>query len=80
MKATKDEKLLTTTEAAQELRQSPATLKNWRSKGEYDLPFVKIGGSVFYRETDIRKAKKEGLTKKPTPCPQSQTHLNQGAK
>ena len=55
--------LLTTDEAAKELRKDPRTLKNWRCKGTYNLPFVKIGGSVFYRRTVIDDVKANGLRK-----------------
>jgi hypothetical protein len=55
--------LLTPEEAAKELRVNPFTLKNWRSTGLYDLPFIKIGGRVFYRRSVIDDAKHNGLKK-----------------
>lgn len=32
---------------------SPVTLITWRSTKRYDLPYVKIGGGVFYRVEDL---------------------------
>ena len=31
----------------------PSTLANWRSRG-ITIPFKKVGGKVFYLETDIK--------------------------
>jgi hypothetical protein len=47
--------LLDTDEAAEFLGGvSPTTLNTWRSTKLYDLPYVKIGGRVFYRVEDLR--------------------------
>ena len=45
--------LLTPQEAALYLGISINTLSVWRSTGRYDLPFIKIGGKVKYRESDL---------------------------
>ncbi|MFO1379363.1 MAG: helix-turn-helix domain-containing protein [Chitinivorax sp.] len=47
------QKLLTPEEAAIFLCTSPNTLAVWRSTGRYNLPFVKIGRLVKYREADL---------------------------
>lgn len=60
-----DDDLLTTEEAAAELRLHPLTLKNWRCTGAVDLPFVKMGGNrVFYLRSTIRNAKLNGLKRR----------------
>jgi hypothetical protein len=47
--------LLDTNQAAEFLGGiSPVTLNTWRSTKRYDLPYVKIGGRVFYRVEDLR--------------------------
>ena len=47
--------LLDTTQAAEFLGGiSPVTLNTWRCTKRYDLPYVKIGGRVFYRVDDLR--------------------------
>jgi excisionase family DNA binding protein len=46
-------KLLTTDEAAEFLGVSAGTLAVWRCLARYRLPFVKIGRSVRYDETDL---------------------------
>jgi len=47
--------LLDTNQAAEFLGGiSPVTLITWRSTKRYDLPYVKIGGRVFYRVEDLR--------------------------
>ncbi len=45
--------LLTPQEAALYLGISINTLSVWRSTGRYGLPFIKIGGRVKYRESDL---------------------------
>lgn len=46
--------LLDTQQAAEFLGGiSPVTLNTWRSTKRYNLPFVKIGGRVFYRTHDL---------------------------
>ena len=49
-------KLLTPAEAADLLRVSRATLRDWRdAKRARDLPFVKVGGRIMYFEADVLK-------------------------
>ena len=45
--------LLDNTQAAEFLGVSPTTLTTWRCTKRYDLPYVKIGGSVKYAESDL---------------------------
>lgn len=51
--------LLTPKEAGQLLGKSEGTLAIWRSVRKkqrgYMLPWVKLGGKVFYRKADIQK-------------------------
>ena len=42
---------------------STATLANWRAKLSSKLPFIKIGGSVFYQVRDIEAYEKETFDK-----------------
>jgi excisionase family DNA binding protein len=46
-------RLLTTDEAAEFLGVSAGTLAVWRCVARYRLPFVKIGRSVRYDESDL---------------------------
>ncbi|HVN76945.1 MAG TPA: helix-turn-helix domain-containing protein [Thermoanaerobaculaceae bacterium] len=46
-------RLLTETEAAEELSISPTTLSTWRSTNRYPLPFVRVGRRVRYRREDL---------------------------
>ena len=46
-------RLLTEVEAAAALGLSPATLAVWRCTRRYDLPYVKCGRLVRYREVDL---------------------------
>lgn len=41
----------------------PSTLANWRSRG-ITIPFKKVGGKVFYLDTDI-KAFEDSFTQRP---------------
>lgn len=45
--------LLSPAEAAKILGISPDTLMVWRCTGRYNLPFVKVGGRVRYRQEDL---------------------------
>ena len=45
--------LLTTKEAAEELRLKPHTLENMRSDGKGPI-FMKLGGRVFYHRADLK--------------------------
>lgn len=47
------DKRLDTIEAAKYLGVAPATLQVWRSTGRYCIPFLKIGGRVRYRLSDL---------------------------
>jgi len=46
-------KYLDTVEAAQFLGVAPQTLTVWRCTKRYNLPYVKVGGSVRYEESDL---------------------------
>lgn len=50
-----DAKLLSPDEAAKILGISKPTLSNWRSTKRYEIPFVKIGQLVKYRQCDIMR-------------------------
>ena len=50
--------LLTTKEAAEELRLKPHTLENMRSDGKGPI-FMKLGGRVFYHRADLKTWLKE---------------------
>lgn len=39
--------------AASQLDVTPGTLAVWRSTGRYNLPFVKVGRKVRYRQMDL---------------------------
>jgi excisionase family DNA binding protein len=54
-------KLLTPEEAASILGVTKATLEVWRSTKRYNLPFVKSGRLVRYRESDLAKFIEERL-------------------
>ena len=45
--------LLDETQAAAKLTVSPGTLGVWRSTGRYNLPFIKVGRMVRYRQSDL---------------------------
>ncbi len=54
MKPTSFSSLLTTKQAAHYLGlTSPKTLEVWRCTKRYPLPYVKVGGLVRYRLTDL---------------------------
>lgn len=46
--------LLTPEQAAQYLAVSPRTLAKWRSTGENNIPFIKIGKGVKYSPDDLK--------------------------
>jgi hypothetical protein len=50
---TKSSRFLNTEEAAEFLDKAPGTLVVWRSTKRYDLPYLKIGGSVRYDMEDL---------------------------
>jgi len=45
--------LLTPSQAAQQLITDTGTLANWRYSKRVDLPFVKVGRLVRYRQSDV---------------------------
>lgn len=45
--------LMTREEAAAYLRVKPQTLAVWKTMNKYNLPVVKVGSKVFYRQTDL---------------------------
>lgn len=45
--------LIPPTEAAKQLDVKPGTLATWRYTGRTDLPFIKVGRKVMYRQSDI---------------------------
>lgn len=47
--------LVDTQTTSEILGVKPETLVVWRCTKRYDLPYVKIGRKVFYRESDIKK-------------------------
>jgi excisionase family DNA binding protein len=49
------QKLLTAEEVADLLGVTIHTLAVWRSTGRYNLPYVKSGRLVRYREPDVHK-------------------------
>jgi excisionase family DNA binding protein len=61
-----DDVLVTQEQAADLLQISAATLQKWRSTGENNLPFVKIGRNARYR-TSALKAFVELHTKQEVP-------------
>ncbi len=46
--------ILTTAEAADYLRVSRLTLRNWRSTRAVSLPYLKVGRAVRYRLADLQ--------------------------
>ncbi len=49
------QKLLTPDQAAEILGVTTHTLAVWRSTGRYNLPYVKAGRLVRYREPDVQR-------------------------
>lgn len=49
-----DDLLVNQNTAGELLSIPPATLQKWRSTGENNIPFVKIGRNVRYRTTDLK--------------------------
>lgn len=47
---------------AEDLNVTEGTLQVWRSTGRYDLSYVKIGGKVMYRISDVNKFIESRLT------------------
>ena len=52
--AVAQDKLLTRTEAAKYLGlTNPQTLGVWACEGRYDLPYIRVGRHVRYRQSDL---------------------------
>lgn len=49
-----DERLLSRSEAAKKLGVKPSTLAAWAYLKTQDLPFVRVGSRVKYRQGDVR--------------------------
>ncbi len=47
--------LVSPEQAAKYLGTTPGTLAVWRCNRRYDLPYVKIGKSVRYRQSDLER-------------------------
>ncbi|MCU7836546.1 MAG: helix-turn-helix domain-containing protein [gamma proteobacterium symbiont of Taylorina sp.] len=45
--------LLTPEQTANKLNISEGTLSVWRCTGRYNLPYIKVGRAVRYKESDI---------------------------
>lgn len=54
-KANQAQALLTDKEAAAYLNLSTSTLAVWRCTKRQDLPFIKLGRAVRYRQADLDK-------------------------
>lgn len=48
-----DDTLLSVEQAAAFLKLAIRTLDVWRSTGRHGLPYIKVGGAVRYRRTDL---------------------------
>lgn len=48
------ERLLSPPQAADYLGVKPQTLAAWRCTRRYPLPYVRVGHSIRYRESDLR--------------------------
>ena len=47
--------MVTPKQVSRSINVTEGTLQVWRSTGRYDLPYIKIGGKVMYRISDINK-------------------------
>ncbi len=50
-----DDLIITTEEAAKLISTPAKSLSKWRSTGEHNIPYIKIGRNVRYRTADLRK-------------------------
>jgi hypothetical protein len=50
-----DDLIIDTPEAAELLCTPEKSLIKWRSTGEHNIPYLKIGRNVRYRTQDLRK-------------------------
>ena len=57
LQQTKEKKLISRLQTAKQLKVTPVTIDTWRKKGF--IKAYKIGGKVFFKETDIEAAIKE---------------------
>lgn len=55
MQNTATDELLTPAALAKELEIAVQTLSNWRCLRRYDLPFIKCGGHIRYRRSDVER-------------------------
>jgi excisionase family DNA binding protein len=55
------EELLTPEQAAAILTVKSSTLEIWRCTKRYNLPYIKVGGAVRYRRSDLENFLQEGL-------------------
>ena len=49
------DRLMTRLEAADLLQVKPQTLAIWHSQGRDNLPVIKVGRSVRYRQSDVER-------------------------
>jgi hypothetical protein len=49
------DQLLNEFEAAEEIRKSVGTLRNWRCSGLDGPPYIKCGRNVLYRASDLER-------------------------
>ncbi len=47
--------MVTPKEVSKSINVTEGTLQVWRSTGRYDLPYIKVGGKVMYRISDVNK-------------------------
>ena len=50
-----NDKKLSPTSAARFLGVKESTLAHWRWSGRYKLPYTKLGGRVFYWQSDVEQ-------------------------
>ena len=50
-----DDVIITTAQASKLLSTPESTLNKWRSTGENNIPYLKIGRNVRYRTTELKK-------------------------
>jgi excisionase family DNA binding protein len=49
------EQLFSADQVAEILGVSPSTLARWRQTGEPDLPYLRLGGRIRYRASDLEE-------------------------
>jgi excisionase family DNA binding protein len=65
-------KLFSAEEAAQKLGVSVSTVRFWRFKGY--LPAIKLVGAVRFREDDLDRISRDGLSKVQPPASTGEAH------